>query len=129
MADPREFVGVYEREAEAVLVFLARRTLDAEVALDLAGETFAQASAQAQARLAELEAERRVLERDVELWTTEMRALALEVGQSQGAVARLSDLQSGRPHGDDAQQGGRVSPLRLERLFVCVIAAHRARVP
>lgn len=34
---------LYGREAEAVLVFLARRTLDVEVALDLAAETFAQA--------------------------------------------------------------------------------------
>ncbi|HEX3873834.1 MAG TPA: sigma-70 family RNA polymerase sigma factor [Solirubrobacteraceae bacterium] len=43
MADPDSFVVLYEREAEPVLVFLARRTLDVEVALDLAAETFAQA--------------------------------------------------------------------------------------
>ncbi len=43
MADPESFVALYEREAEPVLVFLARRTLDAEVALDLTAETFAQA--------------------------------------------------------------------------------------
>ena len=58
-------------------------------------ETFAQTRAQAEARQTELEAERRVLERDVGKWTTEMRTLALEVGQSQSgaAIARLSDLQ------------------------------------
>ena len=58
-------------------------------------ETLAEASAQAQARRAELETERIVIERDVGQWLTEMRALALEVGQSQngGAVAQLSDLQ------------------------------------
>jgi len=43
VADPESFVVLYEREAEPVLIFLARRTLDVEVALDLAAETFAQA--------------------------------------------------------------------------------------
>jgi DNA-directed RNA polymerase specialized sigma24 family protein len=43
MAAAREFVGLYEREAKAVLVFFARRTLDGELALDLTAETFAQA--------------------------------------------------------------------------------------
>jgi RNA polymerase sigma factor (sigma-70 family) len=43
VATPESFVALYEREAEFVLVFLARRTLDVEVALDLAAETFAQA--------------------------------------------------------------------------------------
>lgn len=38
-----EFVRWYEKEAEAVLVFHARRTLDPELALDLTAETFAQA--------------------------------------------------------------------------------------
>jgi site-specific DNA recombinase len=58
-------------------------------------QTLADASAQPQARQAELETERSVIERDVRLWMTEMRVLALEVGQSpSGAVvARLSDIQ------------------------------------
>lgn len=43
MAEPEAFVPLYEREAEPVLVFFARRTLDVEVALDLTAETFAQA--------------------------------------------------------------------------------------
>jgi RNA polymerase sigma-70 factor (ECF subfamily) len=43
MADPEGFVPFYRQEAEAVLVFLTRRTLDGEVALDLTAETFAQA--------------------------------------------------------------------------------------
>jgi RNA polymerase sigma-70 factor (ECF subfamily) len=43
MARPDAFVALYERDAEAVLVFLTRRTLDVEVALDLTAETFAQA--------------------------------------------------------------------------------------
>src|SRR3982751_1193858 len=37
-------------------------------------------------------------------------------------------LQSGRPHGDDALQGGRVPPFRLECLLVVLVAAHRSRV-
>lgn len=36
-----DFASMYEREGEAVLVFLARRTLDVSVAADLTAETFA----------------------------------------------------------------------------------------
>jgi len=43
MASGEEFVSLYEEEARSVLVFFARRVLDAEVALDLTAETFAQA--------------------------------------------------------------------------------------
>jgi RNA polymerase sigma factor (sigma-70 family) len=43
MADPGGFVPFYRQEAEAVLLFLTRRTLDGEVALELTAETFAQA--------------------------------------------------------------------------------------
>jgi site-specific DNA recombinase len=61
----------------------------------LVRETFAQASAQAAARLAELQSERRILERDTARWTSEMPALAEEAGRGAGgsAVARLADLQ------------------------------------
>ncbi len=40
---PSAFSRVYEARAEDVLVFLARRTFDVEVARDLTAETFAQA--------------------------------------------------------------------------------------
>lgn len=43
MRDAEEFAAVYEREVETVLVFVARRTLDGQVALDITAETFAQA--------------------------------------------------------------------------------------
>ncbi len=43
MADPEGFVPFYRQEAEAVLLFLTRRTLDGEVAVELTAETFAQA--------------------------------------------------------------------------------------
>ena len=61
----------------------------------LVQETFAQASTQASSRLAELEAERRRLERDVARWTNEMPLLLEEVGRggSGSATARLADLQ------------------------------------
>jgi hypothetical protein len=39
MARAEAFVALYEAEARPVLVFLARRTLDAEVAVDLTAET------------------------------------------------------------------------------------------
>src|SRR3954451_21767001 len=38
-----DFVDLYRREADMVLLFCARRVLDAEAALDLTAETFAQA--------------------------------------------------------------------------------------
>lgn len=43
MAPSNAFVALYERDAEAVLMFFTRRTLDVEIALDLTAETFAQA--------------------------------------------------------------------------------------
>jgi RNA polymerase sigma factor (sigma-70 family) len=43
MAAREDFDEMYGRESEGVLVFFARRTLDAEIALDLTAETFAQA--------------------------------------------------------------------------------------
>ena len=43
MHDADEFAALYELEAETVLLFVTRRTLDAEVALDITAETFAQA--------------------------------------------------------------------------------------
>jgi RNA polymerase sigma-70 factor, ECF subfamily len=43
MEDDREFALVFARESEPVLLFLARRTLDAPVAADLMAETFATA--------------------------------------------------------------------------------------
>jgi site-specific DNA recombinase len=64
----------------------------------LVRETFAQACAQATARMAELETERRVLERDAARWTNEMPMLLEEVGRGDGgfATARLADLQERR---------------------------------
>ncbi|MGP0100660.1 MAG: RNA polymerase sigma factor [Solirubrobacteraceae bacterium] len=41
MDDADAFSLLYEREGESVLIFLARRTIDAEVAVDLTAETFA----------------------------------------------------------------------------------------
>ena len=43
MKDPDEFAQVYEREARMVLLYVARRVLDGEVALDITAEAFAQA--------------------------------------------------------------------------------------
>jgi RNA polymerase sigma-70 factor (ECF subfamily) len=41
--DPDGFVALYRRESPMLLTFCARRVLDAETALDLVAETFAQA--------------------------------------------------------------------------------------
>lgn len=42
MAPASAFIDFYERNAETVLLFFTRRTLDVELALDLTAETFAQ---------------------------------------------------------------------------------------
>jgi RNA polymerase sigma factor (sigma-70 family) len=44
-SEPRAFVEVYRRHAEAVLGYFAKRTLDPEAAAELTAETFAQAFA------------------------------------------------------------------------------------
>jgi len=41
MDDADAFSRMYERDSERVLLFLARRTLDADVAVELTAETFA----------------------------------------------------------------------------------------
>lgn len=43
MKDADAFAALYDRESQTVLVFIARRTMDPELALDLTAETFAQA--------------------------------------------------------------------------------------
>jgi RNA polymerase sigma-70 factor (ECF subfamily) len=43
LREPEGFVALYKRESELVLVFCTRRVMDAEAALDLTAETFAQA--------------------------------------------------------------------------------------
>ncbi len=43
LSEPQGFVDLYRREAEMILTFCSRRVLDAEAAVDLTAETFAQA--------------------------------------------------------------------------------------
>jgi RNA polymerase sigma factor (sigma-70 family) len=43
--EPEAFAGFYDAHAQALLAYLARRVYDAEIALDLTAETFAQAYA------------------------------------------------------------------------------------
>jgi RNA polymerase sigma-70 factor, ECF subfamily len=43
MHDAEAFAATYDRESRSILLFIARRTLDAEIAVDLTAETFAQA--------------------------------------------------------------------------------------
>jgi RNA polymerase sigma-70 factor (ECF subfamily) len=43
VGEPQGFVDLYRRESETILTFCARRLMDAEAALDLTAETFAQA--------------------------------------------------------------------------------------
>jgi site-specific DNA recombinase len=62
----------------------------------LLNETVAQARKQGQSRVAELEAERRGLERELGKWNTEVRGLLDQIAPNDGntpATARLADLQ------------------------------------
>src|SRR5262249_51402883 len=43
MLDADRFAALYDEEVDDVTIFIARRTLDAQLALDLTAETFAQA--------------------------------------------------------------------------------------
>jgi site-specific DNA recombinase len=54
-------------------------------------ETFAQAEAQANARVAELEVERKALERDLAAWNGDVQRVAMQGAENQ--VARLAELQ------------------------------------
>lgn len=85
------FIAFYERESEMVLMFCTRRVFDAEVALDLTAETFAQAyrgrrgfrgSSEAEARGWLLTIARRQLARFIERGQMDreaVRRLGLEV--------------------------------------------------
>jgi site-specific DNA recombinase len=59
-------------------------------------ETLSQARKQEDTRLVELEAERRVLERDLARWHAEMQSLSGQLGGADGdrsVISRLADLQ------------------------------------
>jgi site-specific DNA recombinase len=63
---------------------------------DLLHQTLGQARQQENSRLGELEAERRVLERDLARWHADMRSLSGQLGGANGdrsVVSRLADLQ------------------------------------
>ncbi len=106
--DPEAFAGFYRQHFDRVLFFLARRTFDAEVALDLAAETFAQAyvarhrfrgKAPEQAEAWILQIAKRQLARYLKRGVLERRALsklALEVptldSERVSAIEKLAGL-------------------------------------
>jgi RNA polymerase sigma factor (sigma-70 family) len=98
MADPEAFVPFYRQEAEAVLLFLTRRTLDAEVALELTAETFAQAW-RAWPRIREDSRE----EMRAWLFTVARRQLGhyLRRGQAQQTALRRLGIRMPTVHEDD----------------------------
>jgi RNA polymerase sigma factor (sigma-70 family) len=98
--DAQGFVDLYRREAETVLTFCARRLMDAEAALDLTAETFAQAyrgrgsfrgTTELEARAWLLTIARRQIARCLQRGTMDRRALqrlgiqtpALDVGEAE----------------------------------------------
>jgi len=98
MADPEGFVPFYRAQAEAVLMFLTRRTLDGEVALELTAETFAQAWLGWARVRTESEEEMRAW-----LFTIARRQLGryLRRGQAQQSALRRLGLQTPVAHEDD----------------------------
>jgi RNA polymerase sigma factor (sigma-70 family) len=98
MDDAEAFSCLYEQEGEAVLFFLARRTLEPEVAVDLTAETFALAL-RSWATLRPLGPE----QRRAWLFTVARRLLgryARRARVERGAVARLG-IQVPLAHRDD----------------------------
>src|SRR5271165_1172099 len=77
---------------QIILQQIRRIGLDPE----LVAETFAQAEAQANRRISDLENERRSLERDLSGWDLDVRTLTAQMGTSdptESYLARLADLQ------------------------------------
>jgi RNA polymerase sigma factor (sigma-70 family) len=114
MADPEAFVPFYREEAEAVLLFLVRRTLDGEVALDLTAETFAQAwRGWARVRVDSRE------EMRAWLFTIARRQLGhfLRRGRAQQTAVRRLGIQVPSVHEDDLaaiEDAARLGDVRLE---------------
>lgn len=98
MADPEGFVPFYRQEAEAVLLFLTRRTLDGEVALELTAETFAQAWRGWERVRVDSREEMRAW-----LFTIARRQLGhyLRRGQAQRAAVRRLGIRTPSVHEDD----------------------------
>jgi site-specific DNA recombinase len=88
---------------------------------DLFAQTVAEARAKEEYRLAELEAERRILERDLTRWHTELRTVAVPVGAGDTGpdlLTRLADLQDRIQAAErrTAEVRGQVEMIRAKRL-------------
>ena len=84
-------------------------------------ETLAQARAQDEARVAELETEQRGLERDQSRWHAELRRLAARLGPDDAAdpvISRLADLQERLAQVEKRALGVReqIEAIRKERI-------------
>ncbi len=110
--DPDAFAALYEKEAEAVLVFHVRRTFDAEFAVEMTAETFAQAWLARGSLRATSELERRAW-----LFTIARRTLWRSLRRSRlerKAVARLG-VRLPQVHEDDLaaiEERASLGPLR-----------------
>jgi RNA polymerase sigma-70 factor, ECF subfamily len=98
MADAAEFDAFYRRESEGVLVFLARRTFDAEVALELTAETFSRAYVGWRGVRGESPQERQAW-----IYTIARRTLAryLRRGRVERQALQRLGIQMPRMHEDD----------------------------
>jgi RNA polymerase sigma-70 factor (ECF subfamily) len=97
MLDEAGFDALYDRAAERLLVFLARRVVDAEVALDLWAETLAQAFA-GRRRFRGASA----AEEEAWLFGIARRQLALYIRRGRAERRALERLGLERPVLDDA---------------------------
>lgn len=93
-----EFMALYRAEAEAVLVFLTRRTFDAELAVELTAETFAEGWRSRHTLRGTSAVERRAW-----LFTIARRRWAgyLERGRVERSALRRLGMQLPRFHEDD----------------------------
>jgi RNA polymerase sigma factor (sigma-70 family) len=103
ITEPDGFVALYRRESPMLLTFCARRVLDAETALDLVAETFAQAfkgrrtfrgTTQVEARAWLLTIARRQIARYLERGALDRRLVA-KMGMSVPALApdEIADVE------------------------------------
>jgi RNA polymerase sigma factor (sigma-70 family) len=134
LTTPEGFVGLYRRESPLVLRFCARRVLDAETAVDLCAETFAQAFRSRRGFRGETEAEARAW-----LFTIARRQVAryLKKGEldrrARDAIGlRTPELQDAEA--EEIERAAGLAPLRaalaeeLEKLGSATASALQLRV-
>ena len=121
--DPRAFGDFYREQAVAITQYFARRVVDAEVALDLTAETFAQAYAGRRSFRGQTDAEARAW-----LYTIAQRQLAGYLQRGYADRATLSRLGLERPEAE-AEELQRVEELGDMEALRALVARQMEDLP